>query len=97
MIELRYGTLPPKPEPVRVTNATSRDLSPIDLERRALAYLAKLPPAISGQGGHPATYAAATALVHGFGLDSELALSILLQEYNPRCEPPWSGRDAAPR
>ncbi len=93
VIEMRYGTLPPKPEPVRVTNSTSRELSPIDLERRALAYLAKLPPAISGQGGHPATYAAATALVHGFGLDPELALSLLMDHYNPRCEPPWSEKE----
>ena len=93
VIKMRHGTLPAKPEPARVTNATSRVESPTDLERRALAYLAKLPPAISGQGGHPATYAAATALVHGFGLDSELALTLLLQEYNPRCEPPWSEKE----
>ncbi len=93
VVEMRYGTLPPKPEPVRVTNATSRDLSPTDLERRALAYLAKLPPAISGQGGHPATYTAATSLVHGFGLDPELALALLLDHYNPRCEPPWSEKE----
>ncbi len=93
VVELRYGTLPAKPESVRVPNATSRVASPVDLERRALAYLAKLPPAISGQGGHPATYTAATALVHGFGLDPELALALLLQEYNPRCEPPWSEKE----
>lgn len=93
VIELRHGTLPAKPAPVRHPNVTSRALSPTDLERRALAYLAKLPPAISGQGGHPATYTAATALVHGFGLDSELALSLLLDHYNPRCEPPWSEKE----
>ncbi len=93
VIELRYGTLPPKPEPVRPPNATSRVETPIDLERRALAYLAKLPPAISGQGGHAATYTVATALVHGFGLDPELALALLQQEYNPRCEPPWTEKE----
>ncbi len=93
VIELRYGTLPAKPEPVHHPNATSRVETPIDLERRALAYLAKLPPAISGQGGHAATYTAATALVHGFGLDPELALALLQQEYNPRCEPPWSEKE----
>ncbi len=93
VIELRYGTLSAKPEPVRVPDATSRVELPVDLERRALAYLAKLPPAISGQGGHPATYAAATALVHGFGLDPELALSLLMDHYNPRCQPEWTEKE----
>ena len=49
-----------------------------------------MPPAISGQGGHGRTYAAATALVHGFELEPEAALRMLLERYNPRCEPPWS-------
>lgn len=64
-----------------------------DVERRAVAYLAAMPPAISGQGGHNATYAAATALVHGFCIAPEQALSILLEHYNPRCQPPWTERE----
>ena len=35
---------------------------------RALAYVAKMPAAISGRGGHAATFAVAKALVHGFAL-----------------------------
>ncbi|QYK49187.1 MAG: DUF3987 domain-containing protein [Phycisphaeraceae bacterium] len=63
------------------------------IKRRAIAYLEMVPGAISGCGGHAQTYAAATALVHGFGLDPDVALAILLERYNPRCEPPWTERE----
>lgn len=56
---------------------------------RASAYISRMPPAISGQGGHNATYAVATTLVHGFGLELSIALQLMRDEYNPRCEPPW--------
>lgn len=68
------------------------DDSPENL-RRASAYLAKMPSAISGQGGHNSTYAAATAMVHGFCLSPDAALDLLKAEYNPRCEPPWSDKE----
>lgn len=61
-----------------------------DVERRAVAYLDAIPPSVSGQGGHNAAYAAATAMAHGFGLGPERALALLLAHYNPRCQPPWS-------
>jgi hypothetical protein len=61
--------------------------------RRAAAYLDRIPPAISGSGGHGQTYAAATAMVHGFGLDPEIAFSLLWDRYNPRCQPPWSEKE----
>jgi len=64
-----------------------------DAERRAAAYLDAMPSAVSGQGGHGRTYAAATALVHGFELDPEAALRMLLERYNPRCVPPWSEKE----
>jgi hypothetical protein len=63
------------------------------LIRRAAAYLDRIPPAISGSGGHSQTYTAATAMVHGFGLDPEAAFSLLWDRYNPRCEPPWSEKE----
>jgi KaiC/GvpD/RAD55 family RecA-like ATPase len=59
---------------------------------RARKYLAKLPPAISGQSGHNATFHAACVLVLGFELPEADALG-LLHEYNQRCEPPWSERE----
>jgi hypothetical protein len=55
----------------------------------ARAYVAKIPPAISGQDGHGQTFAVACALVKGFDLSIENALPIL-QEYNKLCVPPWS-------
>lgn len=63
------------------------------VERRAAAYLDAMPPAISGQGGHNATYAAATAMVHGFNLPADVALRLLLERFNPRCQPLWSEKE----
>jgi hypothetical protein len=63
------------------------------LVRRAAAYLDAMPPAIAGQGGHNATYAAATAMVHGFGLPPQDALALLMERYNPRCHPPWTEKE----
>ena len=59
------------------------------LTERAAAYAAAMPPAISGQGGHQATFAVASALIHGFALSEEQAWPIMC-EYNARCSPPWS-------
>lgn len=65
-----------------------------DLLRRARAYLATIPPAVSGAGGHTQAFAAARALVGWVrrGLSEADALH-LLREYNGRCVPPWSARD----
>ena len=92
VVRRRYGEIPqkrtsvPPPTSTRVPDADS-------IERRALAYLSAMPPAISGQGGHNAAYSAAVVLVHGFGLSPEHALGILLAHYNPRCQPPWTEKE----
>jgi len=57
---------------------------------RARIYLTKMPPAISGNGGHNAALAAARVLVRGFALSDEDAYDILASDYNPRCDPPWA-------
>lgn len=62
--------------------------SPID---RARAYLSKVPPAISGQGGHRATFYAACACVR-LGLSEHEAFDSL-GEWNRRCQPPWTERE----
>lgn len=82
----RKPTQPAAPPP-------ARPLPAADVERRASEYLAAMPHAIEKQDGHGATFAAASALVHGFALPPEVALAMLLNEYNPRCEPPWSYRE----
>ena len=59
---------------------------------RARRYIAKCPPAISGQGGHDATYHVACVLVNGFALGEPDALA-LLREWNQFCLPPWSEQE----
>ncbi|SKA99833.1 hypothetical protein SAMN02745166_03042 [Prosthecobacter debontii] len=65
-------------------------MSPLD---RAAAYLQHLPPAISGSGGHSATYRAACALVQGFALGETDALPLLQAWNHSHCQPPWTERE----
>lgn len=60
---------------------------------RAARYLGTLPPAISGQGGHAATFSAALKVITGFDLTGDEALALLMDRFNPRCQPPWSPED----
>lgn len=61
--------------------------------RRAERYLDQMPPAISGQGGHDATFRAALVLTRGFCLPESEAYELLLRIYNPKCDPGWTERD----
>jgi hypothetical protein len=63
-----------------------------DVYDRARAYLAAMPEAVSGSGGHTATWNAARKLAD-FGLSESEILSMLEHEFNPRCVPPWSRRE----
>jgi AAA domain len=63
--------------------------------KRARAYVATMPPAISGSGGHDATWNVARKLVADVGLSEGDALNVLIENYNPRCQPPWSERELA--
>jgi hypothetical protein len=58
--------------------------------RRAVAYLRKCDPAISGQRGHNQTYKIAIRLTRGFGLSYHEALALITEIYNPTCQPPWT-------
>lgn len=58
------------------------------------AYLAKLPPAISGQGGHAATFRAACECVR-FGLSDGDALRLLEDWNRTHCQPPWTEKELA--
>ncbi len=70
-----------------------RDQTPDEIERRAVAYIAKMPEAVSGSGGHGATWAVALVLARGFGLSADTTFRILRDEYNHRCAPPWTERE----
>jgi RepB DNA-primase from phage plasmid len=61
---------------------------------RARRYLAVLPPAIAGSHGDVHTFRVCCRLVRGFALDDGEALSVL-QEWNSRCQPPWSEPELA--
>lgn len=59
---------------------------------RAQAYaeqLARTAPAIAGQQGSRVTLRAAIKVVCGFALDEETGFQVLLEAYNPACQPPW--------
>ena len=79
--------------PLRYTSP-SASAGPLDLIERARRYLAKMPPAITGQHGHDQTFAVACTLVQGFGLSVDAAAP-LFADYNARCSPPWSEHDLA--
>lgn len=59
---------------------------------RARKYVATIPGAISGAGGHDTTFKVACTLVLGFDLPDSDAMN-LLSEWNQTCQPPWSERD----
>ena len=65
-----------------------------NLTERALAYVRRAEPAISGQVGHAATMKVARTLVSGFCLPADDAMQ-LLHGYNSRCLPPWSNAELA--
>jgi hypothetical protein len=65
----------------------------LSIADRAIAYLDKMPPAKSGEGGHNTTMEAARVVAWGFDLGREVAFQILDQHYNPRCQPPWSEKE----
>jgi len=61
-------------------------------EERCRRYLTTVDPAISGQGGHSQTMRAACAIVR-FGIPNNGTAWQLLNEYNARCQPPWSEKE----
>jgi replicative DNA helicase len=68
--------------------------APVDNRlKRASAYLARVPGAVSGNGGHQQTWTAALAVVRGFDLNEADAFDLFAREFNPRCDPPWSERE----
>jgi hypothetical protein len=56
---------------------------------RARKYLARIPGAVSGDGGHTQTFNAVAVVMFGFDLDADTTYSLIASDYNPRCDPPW--------
>lgn len=61
----------------------------LDSRDRAALYLSRMDAAIAGSGASQhAMWAAALAMVRGFNLSQDVALDLLVREWNPRCQPP---------
>ena len=71
-------------EAVIKAEATAQE---VDFSRAEKYLITDAPPAIQGQGGDHTTYQVACRL-RDFGLTDSIA--IMIERYNPRCEPPWS-------
>lgn len=87
------GEASPPPVPVvQPAGTVGRKPSPraASVEDRAVAYLAKCEPAISGQRGHDKAFKAACRVGPGFDIPPDVTLRLLRDHFNPRCEPPWS-------
>lgn len=91
LAEFPWDILPPSaPVPAPRPPITPPD----NAEQRCMAYLAKLDSAVSGAGGHDATFNAA-CVCRRFGLD-ESAMWRAMSWFNAnRCDPPWSQRELA--
>jgi archaellum biogenesis ATPase FlaH len=61
--------------------------------KRARGYLGTMKVSVSGQDGHGSLWSATCRLMHGFGLDDITVRHLLVEVFNPRCQPPWSDRD----
>lgn len=61
-------------------------------QERFLRYINTAPIAVEGQNGDRTTFAVA-AVGHDFGLHPDIALTLMAEHYNPKCEPPWAYND----
>lgn len=78
----------------RSASVTARPATAMhDTIERARRYLAKMDASVSGSRGHDTAFRAACAMVEGFALDADTALSLLMEEWNGRCTPPWTERE----
>lgn len=81
--------LTPPPAPARTNGHVITDDDRRRAYDRCLAYLGMLPDAISGSGGHQATYYAACT-IYRFGLSDAEAWAALVWFNETKCRPPWS-------
>jgi RecA-family ATPase len=64
----------------------------MDALEQARRYVAAIPGAVSGSGGHNKTFEVACVLCHGFALSESDAWAVLC-DYNRTCSPPWGERE----
>jgi hypothetical protein len=66
--------------------------NPVNI-RRAEEFARTLPPAVEGRNGDDSTYRFFCRM-QDLGLHPKEAFSVFREHFNPRCEPPWSEKDA---
>jgi len=84
------------PTPVKPTLRVVPQASALttdDRIKRASAYVAKIPGAVSGNAGHTQTFNAVAHVMIGFDLSQSDAMHVIANDYNPRCDPPWDEKD----
>ncbi len=59
------------------------------LENRIREYIATTDPAVQGCGGHNTILRVTKDVIQGFDISEKDAFRLMLEEYNPRCMPPW--------
>jgi hypothetical protein len=74
----RTGLTPKQNGQSSATTGSPRPANAKDIER-ARQYIAKIPGAVSGQGGHPTTFHVACVLVLGFNLNRKQAIEVLVE------------------
>lgn len=100
-----HGSLAPAPAWLRARLGADRRSEPadraalagVDADRaaaRALTWLPFAPAAVQGEGGDLATFKVAARL-KDLGCSREQAIDLLLEHWNPRCEPPWDDYELA--
>jgi hypothetical protein len=88
----RFRTLLEQWDDPRKKDPDGRDAGGPSVPERAKLYLARMPEAVSGTGGHDAAFAVALVLCRGFALTPGEARP-LFDDYNERCKPPWSDKE----
>lgn len=73
--------------------AADRRPTPAPNMQRARAYARGFEPAFQGSGGRVVAFKLACRLIHGFGLHPEEALSVMLAQWNHRCQPAWTEQE----
>lgn len=69
--------------------APTPDVPRTERLERARKYVAKVPPAVEGEGGDRKTFAICAKLARGFDLTDDECMSVLVS-WNAICQPPWS-------
>jgi len=83
----------PEVAPTQHTGPTTRGEVVLEVDDHyslsvATGYLANAYPSIEGEGGDQTAFATA-ARVREYGVSEASCINLMLEHWNPRCEPPW--------